>query len=124
LRKAGGCRQERYGRENICALVSINRENGRTSWDNAASSLSKGAGIQAANTLSVSGYGELKEIMENDDKFIEAYWCGKREFEDKIQEETKATIAVIPFDGNPAEPGKCLYSGEESTMRVIFAKSY
>ena len=80
--------------------------------------------FRRANTVSVSSYGELQEIMENGDMFVEGHWCGKREFEDKIQEETKATIAVIPFESNPAEPGKCIYSGEDSTTKVIFAKSY
>ena len=42
---------------------------------------------------------------------------------DRIQEETKATIRCIPFDG-PKEPGQCMVTGKPSARRVVFARAY
>jgi prolyl-tRNA synthetase len=52
-----------------------------------------------------------------------AHWDGTVETEEKIKEETKATIRCIPFD-SPEETGKCIYSGKPSNRRVLFARSY
>jgi prolyl-tRNA synthetase len=71
----------------------------------------------------VDSWEEFKEINETKGGFIYAHWDGTQETEEKIKEETKATIRVIPLN-NPLEPGKCIYSGKPSTQRVIFAKAY
>ncbi|NOU46211.1 MAG: proline--tRNA ligase [Bacteroidales bacterium] len=55
--------------------------------------------------------------------FIKAHWDGTPETEQKIKEETKATIRLIPLD-SVAESGKCIYSGNPSNRRVYFARSY
>ena len=55
--------------------------------------------------------------------FILAHWDGTTETEEKIKEETKATIRCIPFDGDKT-PGKCMVTGKPSACRVIFARSY
>jgi len=55
--------------------------------------------------------------------FVLAHWDGTAETEQKIKEETKATIRVIPFDAKEEE-GKCIYSGKPSKKRVLFAKAY
>jgi len=52
-----------------------------------------------------------------------AHWDGTSETEDKIKEETKATIRCIPFDYREEE-GRCVYSGKPSKGRVLFARSY
>ncbi len=75
------------------------------------------------NTHTVSDWTEFKEIIHTKGGFIKAYWNGSAEVEAKIKEETKATIRCIPFD-QPTESGKCIYTGEESTQLVIFAKAY
>jgi prolyl-tRNA synthetase len=55
--------------------------------------------------------------------FLQAHWDGTAETEQKIKEETKATIRLIPLDyGN--DEGKCVYSGKPSKGRVVFARSY
>ena len=55
--------------------------------------------------------------------FLLAHWDGTPETEQKIKEETKATIRLIPLDyGN--DEGKCVYSGKPSKGRVVFARSY
>lgn len=55
--------------------------------------------------------------------FILAHWDGTTETEEKIKEETKATIRCIPLDGEEEE-GKCIYTGKPSKRRVIFARNY
>jgi len=71
----------------------------------------------------VETYEEFKEILQNKGGFISAHWDGTSETEQKIKDETKATIRCIPFDQVPEE-GKCMYSGKASKGRVLFALSY
>ena len=52
-----------------------------------------------------------------------AHWDGTTETEEKIKEETKATIRCIPLDA-PEEEGRCIYTGKPSRRRVIFARNY
>jgi prolyl-tRNA synthetase len=52
-----------------------------------------------------------------------ARWDGTSETENKIKEETKATIRCIPLN-NTIEEGSCVFSGNPSQQRVIFAKAY
>ncbi len=54
--------------------------------------------------------------------FISAHWDGTPETEQKIKEETKATIRCIPLN-NKQEEGICIYSGKPSTQRVLFARA-
>jgi prolyl-tRNA synthetase len=75
------------------------------------------------NTRSADTYEEFKEILEEHSGFIYAHWDGTAETEQKIKDETKATIRNIPL-GNPQEEGVCIYSGRPSTQRVLFAKAY
>jgi len=67
-------------------------------------------------------YAEFKELLDKGN-FVWAHWDGTSETEEKIKEETKATIRCIPLN-NKLEEGKCVYSGKPSTQRVIFAKAY
>ena len=74
--------------------------------------------ITPANT-----YQEFKELLDSKAGFIAAHWDGTPETEEKIKEETKATIRCIPLN-NTLEEGKCIYSGKPSTQRVLFARAY
>ena len=71
----------------------------------------------------VDTYEEFKKVLDEKGGFIYAHWDGSSETEQKIKEETKATIRNIPLD-NPKEDGVCIYSGKPSTQRVIFARAY
>ena len=74
----------------------------------------------------VDTYDEFKEKIE-EGGFILAHWDGTTETEEKIKEETKATIRCIPFESfvpGDKEPGKCMVTGKPSACRVIFARSY
>jgi prolyl-tRNA synthetase len=71
---------------------------------------------------SADSYDEFKKLIE-EPGFIWAHWDGTRATEDKIAEETKATIRCIPFD-RPNETGKCMVTGQPSAGRVVFARAY
>lgn len=73
-------------------------------------------------TTTADTYDEFKEKIENGG-FILAHWDGTPETEEKIKEETKATIRCIPFEGDTT-PGVCMVTGKPSARRVIFARSY
>jgi prolyl-tRNA synthetase len=75
------------------------------------------------NTKEIDDYEKFKKQMEEKDIFVSAYWCGSAQCEEKIKEETKATIRCIPLD-QKKEKGKCLLCGKESNGKVIFAKAY
>ncbi|MBU8892020.1 MAG: proline--tRNA ligase [Bacteroidales bacterium] len=75
------------------------------------------------NTFKADTYEEFKDIIENKGGFVLAHWDGTPETEQKIKNETKATIRVIPLDAIEEE-GKCVYSGKLSNKRVLFAKAY
>lgn len=75
------------------------------------------------NTHTVDDYDTFKNILESKGGFIYAHWDGTTETEEKIKEETKATIRCIPLNSNQ-ESGKCIFTGKSSRQRVIFAKAY
>lgn len=83
----------------------------------------KAKAFQETNTRQANSWEEFKEILENEGGFIEAHWDGTSETEEKIKKETKATIRCIPLDV-VEEAGSCVYSGNPSTKRVLFAKAY
>ena len=79
--------------------------------------------FRSENTFYVDKWSEFTEILDNQGGFLMAHWDGTAETEEKIKEETKATIRCIPFD-SPDEEGFCIYSGKPSKKRVLFARSY
>lgn len=84
----------------------------------------KAVDFRAKNTYVVDTWEEFKEKIEQGG-FLLCHWDGTPETEEKIKEETKATIRCIPLDTNVMmEEGKCIYSGKPSKQRVIFARSY
>jgi prolyl-tRNA synthetase len=74
------------------------------------------------NTHIVNTWDEFKDQIEKGG-FLLAHWDGTAETEEKIKEETKATIRCIPLN-SVEESGKCVYSGGESSKRVVFARAY
>lgn len=83
----------------------------------------KAASFKEANTHQADSYEEFKEVIEKKGGFVYAHWDGTSETEEKIKEETKATIRCIPLNSNQEE-GTCIYSGKPSKGRVLFAKAY
>jgi prolyl-tRNA synthetase len=78
--------------------------------------------FREGNTFVVDTWDEFKQQIE-EGGFIMAHWDGTAETEEKIKEETKATIRCIPLN-SVEEAGKCVYSGKESAKRVVFARAY
>ena len=74
------------------------------------------------NTHIVDSWDEFRMKIE-DGGFLLAHWDGTAETEEKIKQETKATIRCIPLNSNE-EAGKCVYSGQDSAKRVVFARAY
>lgn len=83
----------------------------------------KAADFRTANTTKVDSYDEFKEVLKTKGGFILAHWDGTSETEQKIKEDTKATIRCIPFEGEKEE-GKCMVTGKPSSQRVLFALAY
>ncbi len=81
--------------------------------------------FQLENTRFVQDYQEFKKVIESKRGFIKSWWCGDLSCEDKIKEETMATIRVVPLtqeDKDPAE--KCISCGNEAKELVFFARAY
>ena len=68
-------------------------------------------------------------VSENKDKpeihggFARSHWCGNDQCEERIKDDLSVTIRCIPFDSKE-EKGNCIFCGESSDRRVIFAKAY
>jgi len=73
-------------------------------------------------TREVNSYDEFKVEIEKGG-FLMCHWDGTPETEEKIKEETKATIRCIPLNGDTT-PGLCMVTGKPSAQRVIFARAY
>jgi prolyl-tRNA synthetase len=78
--------------------------------------------MRSSKTRNVDTWEEFKVEIEKGG-FLMCHWDGTSETEEKIKQETKATIRCIPLDA-PEEEGKCVYSGKPSHRRVIFARNY
>ena len=74
------------------------------------------------NTSSADSIQEMIDILDNKGGFVEAFWDGESDSELKIKELTKATIRCIPLASN--ETGKCILTGKEDSVKVVFARAY
>jgi prolyl-tRNA synthetase len=88
-----------------------------------ANLLKRAQDFRVANIHKVDTYTEFKERLEKDGGFYLVHWDGTKETEEKIKDETKATIRCIPLDA-PYEEGVCMVTGKPSTRRVVIAKAY
>jgi prolyl-tRNA synthetase len=83
----------------------------------------KARAMTEAKTYKADSYDEFKRLLDESPGFVIAHWDGTAETEQRIKDETKATIRCIPLN-NKMEPGKCIYSGKPSVQRVVFARAY
>ena len=86
----------------------------------------KALDFRIANTREVNSYEEFKEEIKKGG-FLLCHWDGTPETEEKIKEDTKATIRCIPLadlPGHKSEPGQCMVTGKPSAGRVVFAIAY
>ena len=82
----------------------------------------KALAYREEHTVAVDTYDEFKAQIEKGG-FVLAHWDGTPETEERIKEETKATIRCIPFEGDTT-PGVCMVTGKPSARRVLFARAY
>jgi prolyl-tRNA synthetase len=78
--------------------------------------------FRSASTREVNSYDAFKVEIEKGG-FLLCHWDGTPETEEKIKNETKATIRCIPLEGD-LTPGKCMVTGNPSKQRVVFARAY
>ncbi len=83
----------------------------------------KALNFREANTVKVDDFETFKKRIE-EGGFLLCHWDGTAETEEKIKNETKATIRCIPTENAEIEEGFCVYSGKPSRQRVIFARAY
>jgi len=82
----------------------------------------KARNFRDSHIFEANSYDEFKELIEKGG-FVLAHWDGTTETEERVKEETKATIRCIPLDGDTT-PGTCFFTGKPSERRVIFARNY
>ena len=82
----------------------------------------KALNFRNSHISEVNSYEEFKQKIE-EGGFVLAHWDGTTETEERVKEETKATIRCIPLDGDDT-PGTCIFTGKPSARRVIFARNY
>lgn len=83
----------------------------------------KALSMRETRTYKADTWEEFKRILDEQPGFVMAHWDGTGETEQKIKEESKATIRCIPLN-NKEEAGVCIYSGKPSKQRVVFARAY
>jgi prolyl-tRNA synthetase len=83
----------------------------------------KALGYRNTHITEVNDFEEFKRVLEDKGGFISAHWDGSAMTEEKIKDLTKATIRCIPLDARE-EVGSCVFTGNPSSKRVLFAKAY
>jgi len=78
------------------------------------------------NIRFTDNYSDFKNIMEEKRGFIKAYWCGNPDCEERIKQDSKATIRCLAMEENEKniKKGKCIYCGKESSSLVYFGRAY
>jgi prolyl-tRNA synthetase len=79
--------------------------------------------FRETHSYRIDDYSKFNEILDGEGGFLWSHWCGSDECEEKVKDETKATIRNIPRDSE-AEEGECIKCGARSERRVIFARAY
>lgn len=83
--------------------------------------LERATAFRDAHIFDPKDYAEFQEVVQNGWAF--SWWCGRKECEAKIKEDTKATSRCIPFD-QPGGSGRCIVCGEKAEQKVYFARAY
>ncbi len=73
------------------------------------------------NTHEVKDYAEFKEAIKTG--FARVWWAGSDADEQRVQEETKATLRCIPLE-QPGGSGACFLTGQPADKVAIFSRAY
>jgi prolyl-tRNA synthetase len=77
------------------------------------------------NTVTINSKAEFYSFFkENEGGFVRAHWNGSEDVEAQIKSDLNVTIRCIPMEDQSPEKGQCIFTGDPSSQRVIFAKSY
>jgi len=79
--------------------------------------------IREEHTFNANDINEFKEALDNGKGFVKAAWCGERECEDKVKEETGATARCISFNDQVTDES-CLLCEHKAKHIVYFARAY
>ena len=83
----------------------------------------KALNYRNSHITEVNNFDEFKAVLDGEGGFVSAHWDGTAATEEKIKELTKATIRCIPLD-RVEQAGSCVFTGNPSVGRVLFAKAY
>jgi prolyl-tRNA synthetase len=86
-----------------------------------ASLFDRALAFRKAHTHEPKDYAEFRQVME--DGWAFSWWCGERECETQIKDDTKATTRCIPLE-QPGGEGMCIRCGKPAKEKAIFAKAY
>jgi prolyl-tRNA synthetase len=86
-----------------------------------SSMLARATAFRDSHIHDPHSYEELKTVVENG--WALSWWCGSKECEAKIKEDTRATTRCLPMD-QPGGSGHCIVCGEEAHDKAYFAKAY
>jgi prolyl-tRNA synthetase len=74
----------------------------------------------------ITDYDEMKRRIDEHGGFFFAGWCGSADCEERVKNDTKATIRVLPFEEfrSPQQPERCVVCGGNSSAEAVWAKAY
>jgi prolyl-tRNA synthetase len=69
-------------------------------------------------------YDEMIEYLRDAAGFVEAPWCGRRECEVRVKEDSSATIRCLPLDPPSEQTGACTCCGRSGATTTVWAQAY
>ena len=112
-------------RKDFVGLAGLAQQVKKTLQEIQSSLFEQAQKFQQENTRTVSEYQEFKDVIESKRGFIRSWWCGDEACEDKIKEETMASIRVIPLQEKLKEdPGDCVCCRKRGRELAYFARAY
>ena len=113
------------GQKESCPVNLLDKKVSDVLLDIQDSMLKENLKFQQENTHEAQSYDELKEVIEKKKGFVKTSWCGRQDCEDRIKEETMATIRVISLDRTEkGTPGECVCCQKKAENLVYFARAY
>jgi len=80
---------------------------------------------QERRTLSdPSGYDEMIEYLREAGGFVAASWCGRKECEARVKDESSATIRCLPLTEQPARATACVCCGRTAVTDAVWSQAY
>ncbi|MGH9756842.1 MAG: proline--tRNA ligase anticodon binding domain-containing protein, partial [Candidatus Acidiferrales bacterium] len=116
-------RRDRPGREgkSFVAQQGIAQAVGQMLEEIQQALFDRALAFRKSNTVEPSDYPEFRAGVEKG--FAFAWWCGNSACEEKIKEETKATMRCIPLE-QPGGSGVCISCGQRAGEKAVFARAY